>query len=217
MPKKVVKGIMLAVYAAMLAGETVKQIVAFTAEGGYDLWMAPMHFSSTFYITVGFVLLGGKRLKHIGQSVLLVSGLMLFAMIAFSPYSIFGAEPEDIFKSADSIYGYFFHMAVILQLAVMIAGGEYKPKLYDPAIFAAFALVYGCIAVPFSIKTQLNFANILQFSALPFMDSIRENYGHAVYLIVYYLGVCAIGAAIIYVYYLLYRLFEKRKRRFRIN
>ncbi|MCD8040506.1 MAG: hypothetical protein LUF82_03215 [Clostridia bacterium] len=207
-PQKVVRIVTIAIYAAMLVAEVVKQIVAATAEGGYDLWKAPLHFSSTFYITIGLSLLGGKRLKRIGQPVLFVSGLMLTVMILVTPKSIFGVEPSEIFTVADSTHGYFFHMAVLLELAVILARGEYVPKLYDPAVFAVFVAIYGVIAAPVAISSGLNFAGIT-VSYIPLLESFRQSFGQIPYLIVYYLCICALGVVVIYAFYFLRKLYKK--------
>ncbi|MCD7729194.1 MAG: YwaF family protein [Clostridia bacterium] len=206
--ERVLYAVMLVIYAAMLAFEVGKQTDAIMAEGGYIMSKAPLHFSSTFYITIGLCLFGGKRVRHVGQSVLFVSGLILAFLMLATPKSIFGVSPSGVFNSAETIHGYFFHMAVLLNFAVLLARGVYNPKLTDPVIFAAFAFVYAAIAAPVAIKTNTNFCGLVT-SYIPILESYRQANGQAAYLIVYFVGASELGAIAIYIYHSLRNLYKK--------
>ena len=203
-PRLPLRIICIAVYMALLLFEGFKQIDGFT-ENGYKLTRLPVYFSSTFYVTIGLCLFGGNRLKRIGQVALFAGGIILFVVLTIAPKSVLGVDFSRIFKVKVNTYGYFFHMTVILFMAVMVARGEYKPKLTDPIIFVLFLALYMAVAVPVAIVTGINFCGITR-SYISVLETLRQNRGQAAYIAVYYLCGCAAGALLIYGYRLILKL-----------
>lgn len=75
-------------FIAMAASGIAKQIIAIAT--GYDLWYLPLHFSSTFYITVGVSVFAHGKAEHAAQTILFVGGIIMCAMILVRPAAILG-------------------------------------------------------------------------------------------------------------------------------
>ena len=128
-------------FIAMAASGIAKQIVAIAT--GYDLWYLPLHFSSTFYITVGVSVFAHGKAEHAAQTILFVGGIIMCAMILVRPAAILG-NLSGVFTSHIHAHGYFYHMLVVLQFGIMLARGNYRPKRHDPLFFAGGVALWGC-------------------------------------------------------------------------
>lgn len=185
-----------ALFCIMLASGIAKQVIAICE--GYNLWYLPLHFSSTFYLTVAISVFARGKVKHAAESVLFAGGIIMIAMILISPDAILGKLGE-VFTSHIHAHGYFYHMLVVLEFGIMLARGEYFPKPTDPLIFATFVALWTVVAIPCAFRLNANYMGILN-AYIPFLEKFRLRFGYAPYLIIYYLGVVAIGFLLIYVY-----------------
>ena len=104
--------ILACLWAAMLGSEGVKLAVLWS--GNVQPPYVPLHFSSTFHLSVGLAVCARGRAKHAGQVLLFAGGLIMTAMIAVCPVSVLG-DPLQMFSSHVHAHGYFFHMQVALQ------------------------------------------------------------------------------------------------------
>ena len=178
-------------FFAMLASEIVKQVVAVQTH----VWitMVPLHFSSTFYLSVGLSVFAKKFFRHAGQVLLFVGGVLMTGMIFVNPIAVLG-DPTLVLTSHIRAHGYFYHMAVAFQLFVLLFSREYSIRYYDAHIFALFVAFWGAIAIPGAFYFKMNFMGIL-VSYIPFLEKLRLAAGYPLYLTVYYallvLAVCA--------------------------
>lgn len=170
------------VFALMLSAGLIKQMIAVRA----GIWqtMAPLHFSSTFYVTVGFSVFAKKFFRHAGQILLFLSGVLMTGMIFVNPVAVLG-EPSLMFTSHIRAHGYFFHMAAAFQMLMLLFSGELSFRYYDAHIFALFVAVWGSIAIPGAFYFRMNFMGIL-VSYLPLLERLRLAAGYPLYLTVYY-------------------------------
>ena len=193
-------------FIAMMASGIAKQIVAITT--GYDLWYLPLHFSSTFYITVGVSVFAQGKAEHAAQTVLLVGGIIMCAMILVKPSAVLG-NLSNVFASHINAHGYFFHMIVVLQFGIMVARGDYRPKRSDPLFFAGGVALWCAVAIPCAFVLKANYMGILH-SYIPFLEQFRIRFGYAPYLIVYYLGAVLLATLLIYGYGFLRKKLAKK-------
>ena len=189
-------------FVIMLLSGIAKQIVAICT--GYSLWYLPLHFSSTFYISVGVSVFARGKAKHVAQTALFTGGLFMFAMILVRPAAILG-NLHEIFTSHIHMHGYFSHMFIMQQLAILLARNEYVAERKDPLIFTGIVAVWGLAAIPCAFALQANYMGILH-AYIPFMETLRLKAGYGVYLIVYFLSVAAIATGVI----LLFRLWQQK-------
>lgn len=169
-------------FAVMLASGIAKQVVA--VQTGVWITMVPLHFSSTFYLSVGLTVFAKNFFRHAGQVLLFVGGVLMTGMIFVNPVAVLG-DPTLIFTSHIRAHGYFFHMAVAFQFFVLLFSQEFSIRYYDPHLFAVFVALWGCIAIPGAFYFKMNFMGIL-VSYIPFLEKLRLAAGYPLYLTVYY-------------------------------
>lgn len=175
---------------------------------GYDLWYLPLHFSSTFYITVGVSVFAHGKAEHAAQTILFVGGIIMCAMILVRPAAILG-NLSGVFTSHIHAHGYFYHMLVVLQFGIMLARGNYRPKRHDPLFFAGGVALWGAVAIPCAFVFNANYMGILH-AYIPFLEQFRIKFGYAPYLIVYYLGAVLLATLLIYGYGFLRKKLAKK-------
>lgn len=170
------------VFALMLFAGIAKQIVAVRT----DVWhtMVPLHFSSTFYLTVGCSVFAKNFLRRAGQSLLFVSGVLMTVVLFADPVAVLG-EPALVFTSHIRAHGYFFHMAAAFQMFVLLFSGELSLGRYDAHIFALFVAAWCALAIPGAFYFRINFMGIL-VSYIPLLERLRLAAGTPLYLTVCY-------------------------------
>lgn len=167
----------------------VKQIYAILT--GYQLWYLPLHFSSTFYVSVALSIFAPPKVKRWANAVLFIGGTIMLTMILFAPNAVLG-DLTKIFSSPITFHGYFYHIIVIFQYFLIIAKREYHARNYDFLIFCTFVLTWAIIAVPFAFKFNANYMGIIK-PFIPFFQRLLQYYGYPVYLLTYFLCVYTIS------------------------
>ncbi len=184
-------------FALMVSSGIAKQIYALFTE--YDLWYLPLHFSSTFYISIGFSVFGKNKVAHLGSTILLIGGFIMFFMILINPVAVLG-NLSSIFISPVSFHGYFYHMIVIFQFFIMLFRKEYIPKKYDSFLFMLFTLLWSAIAIPAAFILHANYMGILK-SYIPFLEFLRINFGYPIYFLTYFLCVFILSSFLVFIMY----------------
>mgnify|MGYP001851179281 FL=1 len=201
--------ILACLWAAMLGSEGVKLAVLWS--GNVQPPYVPLHFSSTFHLSVGLAVCARGRAKHAGQALLFAGGLIMTAMIAVCPVSVLG-DPLQMFSSHVHAHGYFFHMQVALQFFALVFSGEYTIRPLDGHIFAVFLAAWACPAVPGSFLLGVNYMGILR-PYIPFFRPLPDACGYPLYLTVYYAcAVLAVWAGLYALSFLQRRVRSKRRK-----
>lgn len=200
--------ILALVWADMMLAEVGKLLML--GAQNIDPPFVPLHFSTTFHLSVGLALLGDGRLKHAGQVLLFVGGVIMSAMIFADPVAVMG-DVTQVFASHVNAHGYFYHMSVVIQLFAMLFAGEYRAGRYDGHIFALFLLFWACLAIPGAFALGVNYMGILQ-PYIPFFVPLLERYGYPLYLTVYFSATCLAVWAALQLWRLLQEAIYRRKR-----
>lgn len=183
-----VKNIPLAIIAILiLLLEGAKQIRS-AVMGTYNSWTIPLHFCSLFIFFFPLAtLVPNKKIKAFGSTMSLACSLWMTVLFYFGPRTIIGGSCENIFASFYNFHTFFYHHLVILYLFTGIALNQFKisKKFYIHTLIGM--TTYALIAVPAAHLLNTNYCNILT-SNIPFMETIRINYGQVLYTIFLYLA-----------------------------
>lgn len=196
------------VWADMMLAEIGKLLILDAQNT--DPPFVPLHFSTTFHLSVGLAVLGDGWLKHAGQVLLFVGGVIMSVMILVNPVAVLG-DVTLIFTSHVNAHGYFFHMSVAVQFYAMLFSGEYRAGRLDGHIFALFLLFWACLAVPGAFALGVNYMGILQ-PYIGFFMPLLERFGYPLYLTSYYALTCLAVWAALQLWRLLQTAYYRRKR-----
>ena len=167
----------------ILVAEVVKQVRAFNT--GYVLWSIPLHFCSTFLIWFSIASFGKNKLSKIGFKIALVAGIPLLISLLINPTSIITTATDNLTISwinFENLHTFYYHFTVLLFLALQITLKMPFPTLKDLKIVAIPFFSWMVTASIVANLINVNFSNLL-YNNIPFMDSIRLNFGYPVYLI----------------------------------
>lgn len=174
--------------------ELCKQLSALVTNT-YHPSLLPLHYSSTFYISIAFYLFGKHRLSHLGACTLYVGGCFLCLTLLWNPYAVLG-DPANILRSFLSFHSLFYHFGVLYYAASMLYSGAYQPSRHDSLRILAFILSWACIALPVARLTGNNYAGLLR-SYLPPLERFQQIYGDRAYLLLYLILALALATALI--------------------
>lgn len=205
---RVRRAILALVWADMMIAEIGKLLILDAQN--VDPPFVPLHFSTTFHLSVGLAVLGDGWLKHAGQVLLFVGGIIMSAMIFVNPVAVLG-DVTLVFTSHVNAHGYFFHMSVATQFYSMLFSGEYRAGALDGHIFAVFLLFWACLAVPGAFALGVNYMGILQ-PYIGFFVPLLERFGYPLYLTVYYAAVCLAVWLALQLWRLVQGAYYKKKR-----
>lgn len=187
----------ITLFALMVLSGIIKQLYALLTE--YDVWYLPLHFSSTFYLSIGFSVFGKNKIARLGSTILFIGGFIMFFMILINPIAVLG-NLSSIFASPISFHGYFYHMLVIFQFFIMLFRNDYTPKKHDAVLFTSFTLLWGTIAIPAAFNLHANYMGILK-SYIPFLEFLRVTFGYPIYFFTYFLCVFILASLLVFIFF----------------
>lgn len=181
----------------LLLSEVLKQWEGYRT-GDYSPLYYPVHYSSTFYLSLGLYCFGGKEARHYGACTLYVGGALLLLTLCYNPTGVVG-DTALLLQSHFALHSYVYHMGILLFFAVMLANFSYRVRPFDVLRYASFLLGWGCVALPIARITDVNYAGLLQ-SWIPILESLRAVVGDGWYLLAYGTLILTLAALLIQIY-----------------
>ena len=193
--------------------EIGKQVLSF--RNGYDLYHIPLHFCSLFIFMLPLAAFyRGKHQQKIrcitAALCASVTGLMLIY-----PDLIYSAQNvREFFSNYFSFHTVFFHNLVVLAFLLIVGLNLYEPgHPGEKKTVLLFIVAYCAIAAPMAQILQVNFNNFYRCNIAP-LEAVRaaveSTMGYGPAQLLYVCIVTVLDIVFVQVFFLLYRLLQKR-------
>lgn len=193
-----VRAIPTAIVAVMLLFiEVVKQ--RWNLRGEFELFHLPFHYCSLFFLVIPLAELGGKHLSHIFRPIATCMTFLVSVAMYVYPNAIMGTATETLGKDFKETHGFIFHHLILLYFFLVIGMRLCRPRVRDAFHMGGIGMAYTAVVLPLAVNLDVNYCNF-QYSVIPFLESLRLEYGQALYtlLIVFFITVGATFSAFVY-------------------
>lgn len=149
----------------------------------FSTYALPFHFCSFFFFWQIASLFTKGKVRKLFDQMTYFWALMIALFMLIMPNSIYGGGVNNLAaSSSDDLHTLVFHCLVFFYFVNEVALKRTEFKLKDWWVAAVAFVIYGAIAIPMSFLLDANYCSVLDPTVpLPFLKTILENCGYAVY------------------------------------
>ena len=189
--------------------EITKQIY-FIATNTYTAKVLPIHFCSLIVVIIALTQFLPKKISKWLDVPSIIFPLAVMVLILIHPYAMIGNSSQTMFISFTRFHAFYFHALIMLYPILKLSLIKFNLKLKYSLSIIGCLVFYSTYAIPLAFKLNNNYLNILHSDFYP-LEQFRLTYGQVAYdIVIYVLGI-SVCVGVYLIWYLIYKLKEKRR------
>ncbi|MCL2846145.1 MAG: NUDIX domain-containing protein [Firmicutes bacterium] len=188
----------------LIALEIVKQFRAITADGDYNNFNLPFHFSSYFILFFALASFTRGRLRQFGLILSFVSSFVFIISFYLFPHAILGATATIyMFENWNAMHSILYHFLIVAFFAFMVALRLFRPNIRLFLLGLVLYTLLGLLSWGMAYVFDTNFANMqTAFSAL---YNTQQDLGEIWWPIALIVAILLVNTVTYFIFWLLYR------------